>query len=82
MFIVTGKIVNQFRDVTQKTATPFTTVQVMMNGDKKMRLQNVTDWENRNWEIGKEVKIPVMIKPWSNGQNISVTALKNTTAGK
>ena len=76
MFILVGKVVNTVKETTKNTKTEFTTVQVMSNGGGKVRLINVTDWDNRLWKPDQEVKMPVMVTAWSNGKNISVTALK------
>jgi len=75
MFVLIGKVVNVIKERTKTTNKEFTTVQVMSNGGGKVRIQNVTDWDNRKWEIDKEVKLPVMVSAWANGKNISVVAI-------
>lgn len=76
MFILKGKVLSQ-RKVALKDNTEITRVQVLANGSGYHQLYEVTDFDNRQWPIEKEINIPVKIKVWATerSKGMNITAL-------
>lgn len=57
MVIVKGKIASVETRKTKRDNNPYKVL--MIHDEKMMRYHRVSDFDNRNWEIGKPIEIPV-----------------------
>jgi len=76
MFTLVGKVVSVNVDKTAN-GKQVTKVQILSNGWKFAQLYNINDYDNRSYEVGKNLNIPVSVKAYvskNGGSGLSITA--------